>query len=194
MIAFLRGTLARTLPNLLWVEVGGTGYEVHVPLGSFDAVREGAEVRVLTHLHVREDAHTLYGFATEEQREVFLLLIDRVSGIGPRLAMAVLGGMPVSAFKDAVVRGDAQALSRVKGVGKKTAERVVLELKDKVGVAEVWQQAAGAAPSAEQDAVLALLALGYKQADAVKAVRAALGGDADLGSDELVRAALRRLN
>ncbi len=200
MISFVRGKVARALPNLLWVDVGGVGYEIHVPMGAFDHAPEGSDLRVLTHLHVREDAMTLYGFANEEQRELFLLLVERVTGIGPKLAMTILGGLPTASFKAAVVNADATALARIRGVGKKTAERIVLELKDKLGVAEVWQQAAAASPaeSARHDAVLALLALGYKQVDAVKAVRAASesGGvdGEDAGADALVRAALRQLN
>ena len=144
MISFVRGKVARGLPNLLWVDVGGVGYEIHVPMGAFDQAPEGSDLRVLTHLHVREDAMTLYGFANEEQRELFLLLVERVTGIGPKLAMTILGGLPASSFKAAVVNADATALARIRGVGKKTAERIVLELKDKLGVAEVWQQAAAA--------------------------------------------------
>lgn len=202
MIAFLHGKLARSLPNLLWIDVGGVGYEVHVPFGSFDGRPEGEAIRVLTHLQVREDAHQLFGFATEEQRELFLLLVGHVTGIGPRLALAVLGGMKAEDFKSAVVQGDVTALARIKGVGKKTAERIVLELKDKVGVTEVWKmaRAAGQSPvdAAANDAVLAMLALGYKQVEAVKAVREAARQVQQRAeeptSDVLLRFALRALN
>jgi len=202
MIAFLHGKLARSLPNLLWIDVGGVGYEVHVPFGSFDGRLEGESIRVLTHLQVREDAHQLFGFATEEQRELFLLLVEHVTGIGPRLALAVLGGMKAEDFKSAVVQGDVSALARIKGVGKKTAERIVLELKDKVGVTEVWKmaRAAGQSPAdaAANDAVLAMLALGYKQVEAVKAVREAARQVQQRAeaptSDALLRLALRALN
>ena len=202
MIAFLHGKLARNLPNLLWIDVGGVGYEVQVPFGSFDGSLEGEMVRVLTHLHVREDAHQLFGFANEEQRELFLLLVDHVTGIGPRMALSVLGGMKTDDFKNAVVQGDVTALARVKGVGRKTAERMVLELKDKVGVTEVWKmaKAAGQSPTeaAANDAVLAMLALGYKQVEAVKAVREAARLAQERGEtitpDSLLRLALRALN
>jgi Holliday junction DNA helicase RuvA len=202
MIAFLRGTVARSLPNLLWVDVQGVGYAVHVPMGSFDSVLEGDKVEVLTHLQVREDAHVLYGFRTEEEREIFLLLIERVTGVGPKMAMAVLGGMKVEDFKVAVVGNDTVRLSKISGVGKKTAERMVLELKDKVGVTEVWKLAAAArgnpAEAAANDAVLALLALGYRQVEALNAVRATLKAlnDAgeEAGTDALIRGALRLLN
>ena len=144
MIARLRGKVIEAYPNRLVVDVHGVGYEVIIPISTFDRLHaaEGVEVDLRTHLHIRETAHTLYGFASEEERDVFLMLIDRVSGIGPAIAMAVLSGMPVSRFKSCVVAGNAAELSRIKGLGKKTAERIVLELKDKVGVTDTWQDAA----------------------------------------------------
>lgn len=202
MIAFLRGTLARNLPNLLWIDVHGVGYSVHVPMGSFDNVIEGEKVEVLTHLIVREDAHTLYGFPSEETREIFLLLIDRVTGVGPKMAMSILGGLSPGDFKNAVVGGDTASLAKVSGVGKKTAERIVLELKDKVGVTEVWKLAAAAkgnpTEAAANDAVLGLIALGYKQVEALNVVRKILPDLRAEGEsptpDEIIRAALRVLN
>jgi Holliday junction DNA helicase RuvA len=122
------------------------------------------------------------------------MLIDRVSGIGPAIAMAVLSGLPVSRFKTAVVAGDVAELSRIKGLGKKTAERIVLELKDKVGVTDTWQDAAAGQVSASAaDAELALIALGYKQVDARKAVRKVLDADPAAPTEALVRGALRAL-
>lgn len=196
MIARLRGNVLEAYPNRLVVDVHGVGYEVLVPLSTFDRLHaaEGLAVDLRTHLHIRETAHTLYGFATEEERDVFLLLIDRVSGIGPAIAMAVLSGMPVTAFKTSVVQGDVAALSRIKGLGKKTAERIILELKDKVGVTETWQDAAAGQMSAPAaDAELALIALGYKQVDSRKAVRKALDADPAATTEALVRGALRLL-
>jgi Holliday junction DNA helicase RuvA len=198
VIARLRGQVVEALPGRLVVEAGGVGYQVFVPISSYDRLnpREGVEVTLLTHLHVRENAHTLYGFATAEERDIFLLLVERVSGIGPAIAMAVLSGMPVERFKQAVVDSDAKAISTIKGLGKKTAERIILELKDKVGVAETWQAAEGgdAAGSAARDAELALLALGFKQADARKAIRAALEAAPGLAAEDLIRESLRGLN
>ena len=142
MITFLEGTLAEALPTQIVVAVQGVGYQVLIPLSSFDRLpAEGGKIKILTHLQVREDAHILYGFMTAEERDLFRLLVDHVSGIGPKLALAVLSGMPVKAFKAAVVNGAVAEISRVKGVGKKTAERIVLELKDKVGVAAAWEAA-----------------------------------------------------
>jgi Holliday junction DNA helicase RuvA len=184
------------LPNRLVVEAGGVGYLVMVPLSTYDQLNPvpGAEVKLLTHLHVRETAHTLYGFATAEERDIFLLLIDRVSGIGPAIAMSILSGMPVPGFKQAVVAGDTAALARIKGLGKKTAERIVLELKDKVGISETWEAAAEAGGGASQDAELALLALGYKQADARKAVQKAREEAGEVAAEELIRLALRAMS
>ena len=196
MIARLRGKVIEAYPNRLVVDVHGVGYEVLVPISTFDRLHaaEGVEVDLRTHLHIRETAHTLYGFATEEERDVFLMLIERVSGIGPAIAMAVLSGMPVPRFKNCVVNGNTAELSRIKGLGKKTAERIVLELKDKVGVTDTWQDAAAGAVSATAaDAELALLALGYKQVEARKAVRSALEADPAATTESLLRAALRSL-
>src|SRR5580658_9354492 len=130
MITFLEGTLAEALPTQVVVAVQGVGYQVLIPLSSFDRLpAPGSKVKILTHLQVREDAHILYGFMSAEERDLFRLLVEHVSGIGPKLALAVLSGMPVAAFKTAVVHGATDAISRVKGLGKKTAERIVLELK-----------------------------------------------------------------
>ena len=196
MIARLRGKVIEAYPNRLVVDVQGVGYEVLVPLSTFDRLHavEGLEVDLRTHLHIRETAHTLYGFASEEERDVFLMLIERVSGIGPAIAMAVLSGLPVAKFKSCVVAGNVAELSRIKGLGKKTAERIVLELKDKVGVTDTWQDAAeGAVSPSAADAELALIALGYKQVDARKAVRKVLEEDAGAAVEALVRGALRAL-
>jgi Holliday junction DNA helicase RuvA len=196
MIARLRGRIWEAYPNRLVVEVGGVGYEVRVPWSTYDRLVPvvGAEVELRTHLVVRETAQVLYGFATEEERDVFLLLIERVSGIGPATALAVLSGMPVARFKGCVVAGEVAELARIKGLGKKTAERIVLELKDKVGMAETWQQqAAGEMSAAAADAELALVALGSKQVDARKAVRRAIEASPGGGTEELIRLALRSL-
>jgi Holliday junction DNA helicase RuvA len=194
MIARIRGKVWEAYPNRLILDVQGVGYELHIPLSTFDHLHpsEGAVVELRTYMHVRETAHTLYGFATEEERDVFLLLIDRVSGIGPSTAMSVLSGLAVSRFKTAVVQGDVAELSKVKGLGKKTAERIILELKDKVGVTETWESAAGGGIShAAADAEMALIALGYKQVDARKAVKRVLEIETNATVEELIRGALR---
>ena len=199
MITFLRGHLAESFPNRAVVDVGGVGYGVHIPISTYDALPGvGQPVRLLTHLQVREDAHDLYGFASEEERDLFRLLINQVSGIGPKLALAVLSGMPVATFKACVARNDLAALSRIKGVGKKTAERIVVELRDKVGVAAAWEAATtGQTPplqSHANDAVLALVSLGYRQPDAHKAVEQFLKDTSgEPGTDVILRGALRSL-
>lgn len=196
MIARLRGKIIEAYPNRLVVDCHGVGYLVNIPISTFDHLNpsEGMEVDLRTHLQVRETAHNLYGFATEEERDLFLMLIERVSGIGPAIAMAVLSGMAVNQFKSCVINGDTAMIAKVKGLGKKTAERIVLELKDKVGVTDTWQDAASGTVSAPAaDAELALIALGYKQADARKAVRAMLDAEAGANAEELIRGALRKL-
>ncbi len=199
MISFLHGRLVDALPTQVTVEVQGVGYEVLIPLSSFDKLpAPGQEVRLLTHLAVREDAHTLYGFMTAAERELFRLLINTVSGIGPKLALNILSGMNPTAFRGAVANSDVKALSQISGVGRKTAERIVVELKDQIGPAGAWEAASAArALTAEEqkvaDAVLALVALGFRQIEAHETVRGAL---AELGPkatvEELVRAGLRK--
>lgn len=194
MISFLRGTVAEALPQCLVLDVGGVGYEVQVPLSTFDALNpiEGQVVTLKTHLHIRETAHVLYGFATDAERDIFRLLIERVSGIGPATAISILSGLNVSSFKAAVAAGDVQAIARAKGVGKKTAERIVLELKDKVGLAATWEaQQQGTTSPAAADAELALVALGFKQVEARKALKELLKQNSLADTDELIRGALR---
>ncbi len=169
MISFLRGAVVEVLPMRLILDVGGVGYDLNIPLSTYDKLPPpGSTATVLTHLVVREDAHTLYGFATPEERDLFLLLVNNVSGIGPKLALAVLNGIAPVQFRGLVVAGDIASLSKIKGVGKKTAERIVVELRDKVGVSAAWEAAsAKQALTPEEahvnDAVLALISLGFKQ-------------------------------
>ncbi len=195
MISFLRGIVAESLPQSIVLDVGGVGYEVIVPLSTYDALNPqlGDQVKLKTHLHIRENAQVLYGFATDEERDIFRLLVEHVSGIGPAMAIAVLSGMRMNEFKDAVVRQDVQAIARAKGVGKKTAERIILELKDKIGLASTWEaQQQGVTSQAAADAELALVALGFKQAEARKAIAAILKKYPDAGADQLIRDALRQ--
>lgn len=197
MISFIRGIVAEAYPQRLVLDVHGVGYEIQVPLSTFDALNPviGKELTLKTHLQVRETSQTLYGFASDAERDIFLLLIDRVSGIGPATAISILGGLTVNAFKTAVVAGDVTAIARSKGVGKKTAERIVLELKDKVGLAATWEaEVEGKTSQAAGDAELALIALGFKQTEARKALSALLKEDPTADTDKLIRAALRILN
>src|SRR5438128_12338587 len=199
MITFLRGRLAHALPTQATIDVGGFGYEVFIPLSSYDKLPGvGQPIRILTHLAVREDAHVLYGFMSSAERDLFRLLVNHVSGIGPKLALAVLSGMSVTSFKAAVVNSDVAAISKISGLGRKTAERIVLEWKDKLGVAAAWEAASAVhAPTPEQkqanEAVLALIALGYKQVEAHKAVREIQEKGEAKSAEELVRLALKRM-
>lgn len=199
MIAFLHGPLVEVLPTQVVIEAGGVGYEVLIPLSTYDKLpTPPSPVKLLTHLQVREDAHILYGFATAEERDLFRLLINHVSGIGPKTALAVLSGAAPVLFKGAVVSGDISMLSKIKGVGKKTAERIIVELRDKVGVSAAWEAASAQntlSPDEQHvnDAVLALISLGFKQVEAHKAVRATLDRKPNAGVEDLIREALKIL-
>src|SRR5690349_595909 len=199
MISFLHGKLIEALPTQVILEVSGIGYEVLIPLSSYDKLPQpGQELKLLTHLVVREDAHMLYGFMTIAERELFRLLINTVSGIGPKIALNVLSGISVTAFRGAVANGDIKALSQISGVGRKTAERIVVELKDKIGVAGAWeassaQRALSPDDQKLNDAVLALIALGFKQIeahDSVRKAQGALGPQATI--EDLVRCCLKK--
>ncbi|MBW7907793.1 MAG: Holliday junction branch migration protein RuvA [Kiritimatiellae bacterium] len=196
MITFLEGVLVEKQPGRAVVNVGGVGYEVFIPLSSFERLPpEGAVCRVLTYHHVREDAQELFGFATEGERRLFQLLYS-VSGVGPRTALGVLGGLSVRDIKKAIAEGDAKRLATVKGLGRKTSEKIIVELRDKLTEGEMMEAVASAEPgSAEElrtrDAILALISLGYKQADAMKMVKDVLPGvPANATVEDLVRRAL----
>jgi Holliday junction DNA helicase RuvA len=199
MINFLHGKLVESLPTHVIIDVHGVGYEALIPLSSFDKLPQpGQEVKLLTHLAIREDAHVLYGFMTAQERDMFRLLIHTVSGIGPKIALNVLSGMNVMALRGAVANGDVKSLSQISGIGKKTAERIVVELKDKVGAAGAWEASSAdrtlSAPDQKvNDAVLALMALGFKQPEAHESIRASqavLGEKASV--EDLVRASLKK--
>jgi len=199
MISFLRGTVVEVLPMRLIIEAGGVGYDVNIPLSTYDRLPQpGTEFKILTHLVVREDAHILYGFATVEERDLFQLLVNNVSGVGPKLALAILNGSSPVMFRGLVVGGDIASLSKIKGVGKKTAERIIVELRDKVGVSAAWEAASAQqslSPEEQHinDAVLTLIALGYKQAEAHKTVRALRDAQPKATVEELVKEALKTL-
>ena len=160
MITFLQGKLVEALPTQVIVEVHGIGYEVLIPLSSFDKLPQpGQDVKLLTQLIVREDAHILYGFATATERDLFRLLINNVSGIGPKTALNILSGMNATVFRGAVANSDVKSLSQISGVGKKTAERLIIELRGKLDLtAEMDLKPESPAMS---EAVQALENLGY---------------------------------
>jgi len=193
MIGFLRGKLVVKQPPVLLIDVNGVGYEVEAPMTTFyDLPETGVEITLHTHLVVREDAHILFGFLRLSDRALFRSLI-KISGVGPRMALAILSGMSADAFVRCIQDNNTAALTRVPGVGKKTAERLVVELRDnigKAGVAGADMAVASAGPAnAVEEAVSALIALGYKPPDASRMVR---GIDSkDLGVEEIIRRALQ---
>ena len=198
MITFLEGILVEKQPTRVVLNVHGVGYEIFIPLSSFDRLpSENTACRMLTHDHLREDLHNLYGFVTEAERSLFEMLLG-ISGIGPKTALSALSGLSVRDLKAAVVEGDVKRLSSISGVGKKTAERIVVELRDKVGVAGAWEASSAQralSPSDQKlnDAVLALMALGFKQVeahDSVRKVQNTLGPVATV--EDLVRACLKK--
>ena len=196
MIAYLRGKLLEKHPNQAIVETAGVGYDVIIPVSTFSGLGEtGSEVRLRVYTHVREDALQLFGFLTAEEKTVFERLIS-VSGIGPKLAITVLSGLATPDLISAIREGSVERLVRIPGVGKKTAERMVLELKDKLDMLPGATRAAtaGAGPPAdalnavEQDVLSALLNLGCQRAAAETAVRKARGTSTDF--EPLFRKAL----
>ena len=198
MITFLQGVLVERHPTRAVVDVGGVGYEVSIPLSSFDRLpAENQPCRILTYDHVREDVHQLFGFMSEGERRMFVLLMT-VSGIGPKLALSTLSGMSVRDLKKSVAEGDVKRLSSISGIGKKTAERVVVELRDKISVGEALEAASedrALAPGdmKARDAILALIALGYKRNESQEMVRAVMeGSTADLTVEDVIRKALAR--
>ena len=190
MIGSLRGRIASKSPPQLTVEVGGLGYELEAPMSTFFHLPAvGEEVRLLTHLVVREDAHVLYAFATEGERRLFRSLI-KVSGVGPKIALALLSGISVTGFAECVQREDITALTRIPGVGRKTAERLIVEMRDRLAAPAPGSAAAVAAgSSAESEAYGALVALGYRPAEATRLLKAVSPGTHS--TEELIRRALQ---
>jgi Holliday junction DNA helicase RuvA len=191
MIGSLRGRIASKSPPQLTVDVGGLGYELEAPMSTFFHLPAvGEEVRLLTHLVVREDAHVLYAFATEEERRLFRSLI-KVSGVGPKIALALLSGISVAAFAECVQREDIAALTRIPGVGRKTAERLIVEMRDRLSPPPPAGGPAAIVPgaSAETEAYGALVALGYRPAEATRLLKAV--GPGTHSTEELIRRALQ---
>jgi len=191
MIGSLRGRIASKTPPQLTVDVGGIGYELEAPMSTFFHLPPvGEEVRLLTHLVVRDDAHALYGFATEDERRLFRSLI-KVSGVGPKIALALLSGISVAAFAECVQREDIAALTRVPGVGRKTAERLIVDMRDRLAAPPVaaGAPATAAAANPESEAYGALVALGYRPAEAARLLKAV--GPGTHSTEELIRRALQ---
>ena len=196
MIGFLRGVLREKQPPGLLVDVQGVGYEIEAPMTTFyDLPAIGESVTLFTHLAVREDAHILYGFSKQSDRRLFRTLI-KVNGVGAKLALTILSGMEAGQFAACVQAGDTAALTRLPGIGKKTAERLVVEIRDRLTDWEAPASATGSAASAGPDvvspveeAVSALIALGYKPQDASRMVRAI--DSKALSTEDIIRTALQ---
>jgi Holliday junction DNA helicase RuvA len=198
MIAFLKGRPVSSGTDCVIIDVSGVGYKVFVPTPVIGFVSETKEdVIIHTYMHVREDTMQLFGFLQESDRQVFELLIQ-VSGIGPRVALGVMSAMPVPSFVSAVVHEQVQVLTQIPGVGKKTAQRVIIELKDKLGKLEAGSTpemsvAVGSSTDESGDALHALIALGYNAVEARKVLSKVMGTGASLSPEELVRKALKEL-
>jgi len=196
MIGWLSGKVVQAVPDRLILDVGGVGYLVAIPLSTYYEIQKadaGAAIRLFIHTHVREDALALYGFWSEREKELFEQLIA-VSGIGPRLAQVVLSGMAPDELIAALAAGDVARLVRIPGVGKKTAERMVVELRDKLQALAAQLPAARASAASDDDLVAALVNLGYKPSLAEGAVGAARKEAPEAAFHELLRLALRRLS
>jgi holliday junction DNA helicase RuvA len=200
MIAHLRGVLLEKHPNLVIVDVSGVGYELTIPVSTFTSLPDaGGEVRLRVHTHVREDAISLFGFTTRDEKTLFEKLIS-VSGIGPKLAVTILSGLAAPDLITAIRSGDVQQLIRIPGIGKKTAERMVLELREKVDAAMGGASVAvaGGKPKTsfsadEEDAISALLNIGANRASAETAVNKAKAESPGAAFEVLFRTALRLL-
>ena len=187
MIAYVRGALAEKEPTRVVVEAAGVGYELQIPLSTYDRLpREGGEVKLLTFHCVREDDEILFGFATEDEKALFAKLTS-VSGVGPKIAIAILSGASISELAMAIAGGDAKRIAAIKGVGKKTAEKICVELRDKVGeFAFAAHGAGGSASPVMRDALAALRALGFNEETSAKMVADVLAKNPKVDSVEKV--------
>ena len=196
MITFLEGIVVEKQPTRVVLDISGVGYEVLIPLSTSEHVpAKDEKCRLLIHDYVREDQHVLYGFRNPAERRMFTMLLS-ISGIGPKLALSALSGMSVRELNTAVIERDVERLNMISGVGKKTAERIVVELRDKIGEGEELDAIAAdsdisSGDTRARDAVLALVSLGYKRPEAVKRVKAVLSDDPSISSaEEMIRKAL----
>ncbi|MEA3328535.1 MAG: Holliday junction branch migration protein RuvA [Candidatus Omnitrophota bacterium] len=199
MINYLEGKLVEKYPTRIVVDVGGVGYNINIPLSTFDRLQTpGSQLRILTYLHVRKDCQQLYGFITGEEKHLFGLLLS-ISGIGPKLALTILSGGSVKEIKSAIANKSARILNNIPGVGKKTSERIIVELREKIGDMPELKTEAGDKQTLKQeiifnDAVLALVSLGYKQLAAKQAVKKAASNvkvKEDTTPEKVIREALR---
>jgi len=196
MITFLEGTLDEKQPARIVMNIGGVGYEIFIPLCTYDCLpAEGESCRILTYHHITDSSQKLFGFFNDEERNMFTRLLT-ISGIGPKIAVSALSGLPVRELKSALINGDVKRISSISGIGKKTAERIIVELRDKFSKGELLDSVAGESGLGDQrvrDAALALAALGYKFDVAQKMLKtSALKLTPEMGVEDLVRLALTK--
>ena len=192
MIAFIKGTVDSLSEGKMILESHGIGYELNIPASMFDAgIREGEELKIYTHMSVREDGISLFGFLSREDLEIYRMLIG-VSGIGPKAALAVLSTLTADNLRFAVLSEDVQAIAKTPGIGKKTAQKLILELKDKFDLQEAFEQKLAGEPDAFQDAVQALTALGYSGTEALQAVKKVEITEG-MDSEAVLKAALKHM-
>lgn len=195
MISSLRGILTRKAPTDVIVDVGGVGYGANIPLSTFERLGdEGSTVTLLVHLHVREEVLQLFGFATEEERDTFRILLS-VSGIGPKMAQGILSGISVKDLRNHILQGNFNALTAIPGIGRKLAERLVVELRDKIGKTDssYFSSETDSKDNTRTEALLALTSLGYGRPAAEKALRLAIqeSNGSELSVEALIKSALR---
>jgi Holliday junction DNA helicase RuvA len=195
MISHLRGKLVQKSPTEIVIDVNGVGYQVNIPLSTFEKIdKADGEVTILTYMHVREDAMILFGFATEAEREIFRMLIS-ISGIGPKIAQGILSGISTNDLREAVLMNNIDALTSISGVGRKTAERIILELRSKLGKIEFTEQTV--TPTSQQlkarsEAIIALMSLGFNRTSAEQTLRSVLSESTnkELSVEEMIKKAL----
>jgi len=198
MIAHLQGVIAEKTPTRIILDVNGIGYEILIPISTFEKLNNlGEDERLLTYQHVREDALLLFGFSTQREKAMFMSLIS-VSGIGPKLALSILSGCPAEDLRRAIVNGEVDTLTRLPGVGKKTAQRLVMELREKLGAdsEEMATVPAGGdrpEPRVNEEALLALTTLGYPKSSAEKVVGQIVAKEPDISLDALIKKALQSI-
>lgn len=197
MYDFLAGKIARKEPTRLVLEVGGIGFELLIPISTFHSLpAPGEEMRILTHFQVREDSHQLFGFRTEEERSIFRLLLS-VTGIGPKMSLAILSGIGTAELRQAIIQGSIPALTGISGIGRKTAERLIVELREKILLLEPKADAVTVRLAANdqlvEDSIQALISLGYRRPEAKKALQKVLSekNGGSLSVEELIRASLK---
>jgi len=196
MYSYIEGIITEKTPTIAILNVGGIGYEIHISLTSYEQLGNiNEKAKLYTHLHVRDDAHLLFGFYSREERKLFLQLMS-ISGVGPRLAQSILSGIKISELKRAIIGEDIQVLTSITGVGKKTAQRLIVELKERIEKVEKIHAGEGtAALGITEEAMLALVSLGYNKSVAERSIKKVLNeSEKDITIEALIKRALRHTN